>query len=360
MGPQQGQPSTAWVHDSVAIPSPRCAAEAEAHQQRLTKPPGSLGRLEALVVKLAALQHSSKPSLERMMIRVFAADHGVAAQGVSAFPQSVTVEMIRNFAAGGAAISVLAKQLGADFGVVDMGTVQTPGLLAGVVDRRQGAASGDITVEPAMNASQLAGALDAGREVASSAAANGVQLFIGGEMGIGNSTAAAALACALLDKPARALVGRGTGIDDQGLELKRQAVAKALGRHRLPQREPLVEGLSAMRSLGGFEIAALAGCYIACAQRGIPSLVDGFISSVAALAAVTVNRGVRQWMLFSHQSAEPGHRLVLEAMQARVLVSLEMRLGEGSGAAVVVPLMQSACLLHREMATFEGAGVSRS
>ena len=360
MEPQQESARTAWVYESVAVPNRRCAAEAEAHQQRLTKPPGSLGRLESLVVKLAALQHSSTPSLERIMIRVFAADHGVAAQGVSAFPQSVTVEMVRNFAAGGAAISVLSQQLGADFGVGEMGTVQTPGQLTGVLGRRQGAGTGDITVEPAMNASQLAGALDAGREVASAAATNSVQLFIGGEMGIGNSTVAAALASALLDQPAQALVGRGTGIDDQGLELKCNAVAKALERHRALPGEPLAEGLSALRSLGGFEIAALAGCYIACAQRGIPSLVDGFISSVAALAAVSVNPEVRQWLLFSHQSAEPGHRLVLEALRAQVLVSLEMRLGEGSGAAVVVPLMQSACLLHREMATFDGAGVSRS
>jgi nicotinate-nucleotide--dimethylbenzimidazole phosphoribosyltransferase len=350
------QRDSEWVNEPALSPDTASAAAARAHQLQLTKPPGSLGRLETIVEQLAALQGVTKPTLERIMIRVFAGDHGVATQGVSAFPQAVTVEMLRNFAAGGAAISVLAAQLDADFGVINMGTVQPADDIPGVICHQLGPGTRDFTLQAALSARQLDQALAVGRDEAEQAGAIDTQLFIGGEMGIGNTTAASALACALLDQPAECLVGRGTGVDEHGLQRKCEVVAQALALHRLP----VAAGLPALRCLGGFEIAALTGCYIACAQRGIPSLVDGFISSVAALAAVTINPTVRDWLFFSHQSAEVGHAVVLDAMQASALVALEMRLGEGSGAAIVLPLMRAACLLHSGMATFADAGVSSS
>jgi nicotinate-nucleotide--dimethylbenzimidazole phosphoribosyltransferase len=261
------------------------------------------------------LQGTEQPCVDRVHITVFAGDHGVAAEGVSAFPQAVTAEMVKNFAGGGAAISVAARALGASLEVINLGTAFDPGPLEGVKDYHLGPGTANFCCEAAMSEHQLAGALGAGRLAARSAQLNGAQLFIGGEMGIGNTTA-----------------------------------AYHSRHHDIP--------LEALRRLGGFEIAALVGSYIACAHIGLPVLVDGFISTVAALAATRLCPGTEHWLLFSHTSAEPGHRLVLNALKAQPLLDLGMRLGEGSGAAVAVPLVRMACMLHNDMATFAEASVS--
>ena len=345
------------VFDWTAHPcaSPDAAAEdaARQRQSRLTKPPGSLGALEDAAIHLAGLQRSASPTVDGVWISVFAADHGVAEEGVSAFPQAVTGEMVRNFASGGAAISVLACALGARLEVVNLGTVNDPGEIDGVRRACIAASSTNFCVAPAMDETQLAQALDAGRESVRLALADGAQLFIGGEMGIGNTTAATALACALLDVAPDTLAGAGTGLDAAGIRHKIEVVTRALALHR-----EAASPLDVLRRLGGFEIAALAGAYIAAAQAGLPVLVDGFISTAAALAASRIQPQLRPWLLFAHRSQERGHRALLDALDARPLLDLDMRLGEASGAAVAVPLLRLACALHNGMATFEQAGVS--
>jgi len=346
--------ATDWLNQPAAPLQQQAAAAAEARQGQLTKPPGSLGRLEQLAQRLAAMQGSERPSLERVHISVFAADHGVAAEGVSAFPQEVTVAMIANFANGGAAISVLARELGANLEVVDVGAVAVPAELPHVISRRAGAGSANFCEGPAMDEAQLAEALSAGREAVARALADEAQLFIGGEMGIANTTAASAIAAALLGKQPAELAGPGTGLDAAGVSHKAQVIERALALHQAALGSPL----EVLRRLGGFEIAALCGAYLSAAQQGLAVLVDGFISSVAALVALRINPAIAPWLLLSHASAEPGHAAVVAAIGEQPLLDLKMRLGEGSGAAVALPLLRLACALHNNMATFAEAGVA--
>ncbi|MHA6493911.1 nicotinate-nucleotide--dimethylbenzimidazole phosphoribosyltransferase [Pseudomonas borbori] len=328
--------------------------KAQARQQQLTKPAGSLGQLEQLAIQLAALQGSERPRVERVSIAIFAGDHGVVAEGVSAFPQAVTGQMLRNFVSGGAAISVLARHLQTSLEVIDLGTAVPLDPLPGVLHLNLGAGTANFLHGPAMSAAQVTAALAAGRETVLRAQQRGCELYLGGEMGIGNTTAATALACLLLERPAGALVGPGTGLDDAGIARKLAVIDSALALHRLRPLEPI----EALAALGGFEIAALVGAYLACAQQGIVALVDGYICSVAALLAVRLNPASREWLLFAHCGAEPGHQVVLAALRAEVLLDLGLRLGEGSGAALAVPLLQLACRLHNEMATFAEAAVA--
>lgn len=341
-----------WISLPCVALNEAARAEALARQGQLTKPPGALGQLETIAVQLAAMQGAARPQLDRVQICIFAADHGVAGEGVSAFPQAVTGEMVKNFARGGAAISVLAKTLDAKLEVVNLGTVNDPGEWPGVVRAVIAPMTANFAVEPAMTESQLVAALHAGRESVQRAAS--VHLFIGGEMGIANTTSASAIACVLLQEAPRLLAGPGTGLDSHGVSHKIEVITKALVLHNLPGTDPL----EILRCLGGFEIAALTGAYITAAQRGIPVLVDGFISTVAALLAVRINSSVRDWLMFAHTSAEPGHQRVLAALNAQPLLQLNMRLGEGSGAALAVPLLRTACALHNGMATFAEASVS--
>ena len=325
-----------------------------ARQQQLTKPAGSLGRLEALAVQLAGLQCQVKPAMEQVWIAIFAGDHGVVAEGVSAYPQAVTGQMLHNFVAGGAAISVLAQQLAAQLEVIDLGTV-TPSLnLPGVRHLNIAAGTANFVNGPAMTEAQGRLALQAGRDSARRALASGAQLFIGGEMGIGNTTAASALACALLDCPVSDLTGPGTGLDAQGVSHKVAVIERALAVHAAQRGD----ALHTLFNLGGLEIAALVGAYLACAQDGIVVLVDGFICSVAALVATRLNPACREWLVFGHRGAEPGHRHVLHCLDAQPLLELGLRLGEGSGAALAVPLLRLACALHGQMATFAEAAVA--
>ncbi|MGS1077740.1 nicotinate-nucleotide--dimethylbenzimidazole phosphoribosyltransferase [Pseudoxanthomonas beigongshangi] len=344
-----------WIHADCRQPSSEHRERARARQDELTKPQGSLGRIETLAVELAALQHRDRPVAARVPVIVFAGDHGVVAQGVSAFPSEVTVQMLHNFANGGAAISVLARELGLPLRVVDAGTRATHAI-AGVQADKPCHGTRDFSVEAAMSEDELGRALAAGRRAIE--AAEAADLFVFGEMGIGNTTAASALACALADLPLDELVGAGTGLQGDRIAHKQQVIADALALHRPhiagsgdPARETL-------RRVGGLEIAAMAGAMIAAAQRGVPVLVDGFIVSAAALAAVGLQPQVRPWLLFSHQSAERGHARVLAALDARPLLQLDLRLGEGSGAALALPLLRLACALHAGMATFAEAAVS--
>jgi len=343
-----------WLNSPAARPDDRARSEAEARQTMLTKPPGALGQLESVAIRLAAMQGAARPQVERVHIAVFAGDHGVAEEGISAFPQAVTGEMVKNFAAGGAAISVLARHLGATLEVVNLGTVNDPGPLAGVLNLQLAPSTANLAREAALTPAQLVQALAAGRDSAERARAQGAALYIGGEMGIGNTTAAAALACALLAAEPEHLAGPGTGINAAGVAHKAEVIRRALALHAPHLADPL----EALRRLGGFEIAALAGAYANCARLGLPVLVDGFIASVAALAATRIFPGAAEWFFYAHASAEPGHRLVLKALDAAPLLDLGMRLGEGSGAAMAVPLLRLACALHNEMATFAQAGVS--
>jgi len=328
--------------------------KALARQQQLTKPAGSLGQLEQVAVHLAALQGSERPSVTQLWISIFAADHGVVAEGVSAFPQAVTGQMLRNFVTGGAAISVLARQLDAALEVVDLGTAVPLEALPGVRHLHVGAGTQNFLRGPAMTVAQVLIALEAGRDSVQRARQAGAELFIGGEMGIGNTTSATALACCLLGCPVAELVGPGTGLDEAGVARKCAVIEAALALHGPASDGPL----DVLVRLGGFEVAALVGAYLACAQHGVPALVDGFICSVAALLAQRLNPDCRDWLLFAHRGAEPGHQRVLQALQAEPLLALGLRLGEGSGAALAVPLLQLACRLHNDMATFAEAAVA--
>jgi len=343
-----------WVYAECPAISLRHRDAALARQGELTKPAGSLGRLEALAVDLAALQQTDHPSADRVPITIFAADHGIAAHGVSAYPQEVTVAMMANFAAGGAAISVLARELGAPLEVIDAGTLAASPLPGVVTDKpRQG--SRDFSREAALEPAEVAFALACGQRAVARVSQPKPDLLILGEMGIGNTTCAASVAAALLGSSAAQMTGAGTGLDLTGRERKAQIIAAALSHHGLAEAAAPAERV--ICAVGGLEIAAIAGAIIAAAQQRIPVLVDGFIVSVAALWAVRLNPSCRPYLLFSHRSAEQGHRVVLNALDAHPLLDLDLRLGEGSGAALALPILRLACALHNRMATFAEAAV---
>lgn len=346
-------PAPDWLSAPPAAIDRASEGLARARQDQLIKPPGALGRLEDLAIRLAGLQRTVLPAVDCVSICLFAGDHGVAAEGISAFPQSVTVAMLGSFAGGLSAVSVLAREQGASLELINLGTA-TPVDVPGVLNLDLGRGTANFTCAPAMTEEQLERALKAGREAAQRAHGGGMQLFIGGEMGIGNTTAATALAAALLDEAPDALAGPGTGLNAQGVAHKREVIRRALSLHQAYLHQPR----EALRRLGGFEIAALAGAFIACAQMGLPVLVDGFICTASALAAERLCPGTRDWLLFAHRSGEPGHARLLRALGAEPLLDLGLRLGEGSGAAVAMPLLRLACSLHRDMATFEEAGVA--
>ena len=344
-----------WLKQPVKAVDKTHEQKALARQQQLTKPPGSLGQLENLAVKIASLQASEIPDLTHVHITVYAADHGVMAEGVSAFPQSVTAAMVRNFANGGAAISVLAQELMAKLDVINVGTVEALEEILGVLDKRIDAGTANFCQSSAMTEQQCQQALLIGRDNVFSDIEN-TQIYIAGEMGIGNTTAATALASVLLACDPADLVGPGTGLDQQGVQHKLNVIRRALEQHTAQLDK---DALIVLQTLGGFEIAAMVGAYLTCAKQGIPVLIDGFISTVAALIAEKIQAGCKDWFIYSHQSAEPGHQVVLGALNAEPLLKLGMRLGEGSGAAVAVPLLRQACLLHNGMATFEQANISK-
>ena len=346
-----------WFGQACGQPSQEHRQRAMARQRQLTKPEGALGRLESLAIELAALQASDRPQAAQVPVIVFAGDHGVAARGVSAYPPEVTVQMLHNFAAGGAAIAVLARELGLPLHVWDVGS-RAAAPVAGVVTDKVRAGTEDFSTAAAMSETDLDAVFEAGRRAVEGACGNGADLLVLGEMGIGNTTAASALGAVLGPASLDELVGIGTGLDAVRMVQKKNIISRALTLHGAAIDAAPVPGREALRRVGGLEIAAMSAAMIAAAQRGVPVLVDGFIVSAAALAAVRINPGVQAWLLFSHQSAERGHIRLLELLQAQPLLQLDLRLGEGSGAALALPLVRMACALHNQMATFEEAAVA--
>jgi len=326
---------------------------AEQRQLQLLKPAGALGRLEELACWFAARQGREIPKPLAPAINVFAADHGVAAQGVSAYPQSVTRAMLHSLANGQAAIAVLARELDAIYAVIDVGVISDEPAIAGVVIERIANGTHDLSLGPAMSAAQATQAMLVGAAQATSCIEGGSNLLIAGEVGIGNTTSAACLIAAMTGYPANLVVGNGTGLDHSGREHKVAIVQRALTRISA-QTDPLL----LLAEVGGFEIAAMCGFYLQGIRMGVPVLLDGFIATAAALVACAFEPTARDWLLASHRSAELGHALALEHLQLQPLFNLDLRLGEGSGAALAVPLLQSALRLHREMATFAEAGIA--
>jgi nicotinate-nucleotide--dimethylbenzimidazole phosphoribosyltransferase len=343
---------TDWIETPCLCPSSAHEMAARERQAQLTKPPGSLGSLEALAIALAGLQRTEIPRARHTPIILFAGDHGVTAQNISAYPPAVTVEMLKNFARGGAAISVLARELGAPLTVVDAGTLSDEAIPGVIVDKPR-AGTRDFAVEAALSPDELNGAFAAGRRQML-AAAHGADLVLFGEMGIGNTTSAAAIAAALLARAPEEIAGAGTGLANAGVLHKARVIEGALRLHNLFGAPPR----RVLQAVGGLEIAALTGGIVAAAAAGVPVLVDGFIVSVAALAAVRLNPSCRPWLLFSHRSAEQGHRIVLDALEAKPILDLGLRLGEGSGAATALAVVRLAVALHNGMATFSEAAVS--
>jgi nicotinate-nucleotide--dimethylbenzimidazole phosphoribosyltransferase len=329
---------------------------AAAHLDSLTKPPGSLGYLEKAVRRYAAIRGDGSARMGRAALAVFVADHGIADEGVSAFPQAVTVEMLRNIASGGAAISVLARRFGYDLRVIDVGvksdTSATP--FPGVVYRRIGAGTANFARGDAMTSAQVIQALEAGIEVARDFAGNGVTMIGIGEMGIANSTSAAAVLSAITKIEPVELAGRGTGLDDAGVRHKVQVIERALELHR----GSLMKGESILAAVGGFEIAAMAGVCLAGAALRVPVVVDGFIATAAAAAAEKIRPELFEYLFFSHRSAEGGHALALEKLGSHPILDLDMRLGEGTGAALAMSVLESGLELFHSMATFSSARVS--
>ena len=345
-----------WYSKPCPIISSSAQQAAKSRQANLTKPIGSLGELETIAEQFAAWQNTSNPTLEQVMIRVFAGDHGICKQNVSAFPQEVTAQMVMNFLHGGAAISVLSDAANANFAVVTMGLSNPlPHISSNkLIQHDIAKGTADFSQSPAMTPEQMQQALTAGQNVIQSQVKNTkpIQLFIGGEMGIGNTTSASAIYAALLDISPATTSGPGTGINEAGVLHKANVIEKALALHQPTSAE------ETLQTLGGFEIAALVGAYISAAQQGIPSLIDGFICTAAALIATQLNHSCRDWFIFAHQSAEPAHHHALKTLNAKPLLNIGMRLGEGSGSAVALPLIQTALLLHNKMATFEEASVT--
>jgi nicotinate-nucleotide--dimethylbenzimidazole phosphoribosyltransferase len=339
---------------AAVVPVDHAAAElARGRLDRKTKPRRSLGRLEDLAIRLAAIYRTADPALPAKAVVVMAADHGIAEEGVSAYPQEVTAQMVLNFAAGGAAINVLARQQGARVVVANLGTRQ-PVEAPAVRDCRLGPGTANFTRGPAMARATAVRALETGIRLADELAADGVGLLGVGDMGIGNTTAASAITAVLGgDDPAR-VTGRGTGIDEDRLRHKVQVVERALEVNR---PDP-ADALDVLAKVGGFEIAGLAGVVLGAAARRVPVVLDGFITGAAALAAVRLRENVRHYLIASHRSVEPGHAAVLGELGAEALFDLRMRLGEGTGAVLAMGLAEAALRILREMATFEAAGVT--
>jgi nicotinate-nucleotide--dimethylbenzimidazole phosphoribosyltransferase len=329
------------------------AAAAQRALDGKTKPRGSLGRLEQIACRLAGIGGDAELGPLEPAIVVCAADHGVAAEGVSAYPQEVTEQMLHNFAAGGAAVCVLARRAGARLVVADLG-VRRPVADPAILDRRAGAGTANSARGPAMAEEEMCRAVLAGVELAEALAGEGIGLVALGEMGIGNTTAASALTAALLRCSPDGVCGSGTGLDEAGVAHKRAVVWRALEANDVSPYDPL----GAVAAVGGFEIAALVGLVLGCAANRVAVLVDGFITAAAALAAVCVEERCREALIASHLSPEPGHRLLLQALALDPLLDLELRLGEGSGAALALPLVLSAAAILTEMASFGQAGVT--
>ena len=337
---------------SIRPPDANAAIVAQGRLDQLTKPPGSLGRLEEIAVRLAAVR-GAPPTVETPVILTLAADHGVAAEGVSAYPQSVTTQMVENFLAGGAAINVLARQAGARLVIADFGVVGPIGEHHHLIARRRGSGTANLAIGPAMTPADAVAAIDDGARLVLGEISAGADLVGIGEMGIANTTAASAIVAALTGADAAIVTGAGTGVDAAGIQHKVDVIRRALAVNRPDPGDPL----DVLAKVGGFEIAGLVGVILGAAAHRVPVALDGFISSAAALVAVRLAADVRHALFASHRSAEPGHAVILNELRLTPYLELSMRLGEGTGAALFVHLARAAARVYAEMATFKSAGV---
>jgi nicotinate-nucleotide--dimethylbenzimidazole phosphoribosyltransferase len=341
----------------VAV-SPDGIAAHQRHLDTLTKPIGSLGELETLAARMVAALGKAPELPLHKAVYVFAADHGIVAEGVSAYPQVVTEQMVLNFLRGGAAINVLCRAHNAELTVVDVGVCADFAPADGLLQRKVRQGSRNMLHEAAMSEAELQAAMSVGFEIADAAASTAVTLLAAGEMGIGNTTSASAITAMLTGREVTAVTGKGTGLSTQGTAHKAAVIAACLERHG--QSPSAKEPLEILRSLGGLEIAAIAGMILRAASLRIPILLDGFIVTAAAAVAVALEKNVRGYLIAGHCSEEPGHRSLLDFLELQPLISLNMRLGEGSGAALAMPLVEAALRLSAEMATFASAGVSEA
>ncbi|AZV41438.1 nicotinate-nucleotide--dimethylbenzimidazole phosphoribosyltransferase [Peribacillus asahii] len=328
-------------------------ATVEKYLDTLTKPPGSLGRLEELVIELGKMTGEAFPQVTKPGVIVFAADHGITAEGVSAFPKEVTEQMVRNFLNGGAAINVFSRAIGAEFAIVDIGIdseIEAEGLTSKKVRR----GTGNFYKEEAMTREEAIQALKIGYEEGEKMLAKGVKCFILGEMGIGNTTPSSAITAVLSGQDMEKLVGFGTGLVSESVLHKQKVIEQAINNRQPNPNDPI----DLLTKIGGLEIAGMAGAMLAAASHRVPILVDGFIATVSALLANMIAEGASNYMFVGHQSVEPGHKAAAELLGKKPLVDLGMRLGEGTGAAVAFPILQAATLALKEMATFADAGVS--
>ncbi|MEW6184537.1 MAG: nicotinate-nucleotide--dimethylbenzimidazole phosphoribosyltransferase [Thermodesulfobacteriota bacterium] len=328
----------------------------QGHLDQLTKPPRSLGRLEDLAAQYCLIRNTSRPTLGRKMIFTFAGDHGVAEEGVSAFPKEVTPQMVRNILAGGAAVNVLARHVGAEVRVIDIGVADPLTGASGLIRRKVKPGTNNIARGPAMEVEEAVRAIETGIELAREAAREGVALIGTGEMGIANTTPSSALFAALLPCPVEDITGRGTGIDDSGLLKKIETIKKALE----VNYHPLPDPLKTVAALGGLEIAGICGLCLGAAAERVPVVVDGFISSAGALVACRLCPTVKDYLFFSHLSEEAGHAAFFRLFGVKPILDLKMRLGEGTGAALAMSLVEAGVKIYNEMATFSSAGVSNT
>lgn len=330
--------------------------KAKEREDMLTKPQGSLGRLEEIAIDIASMKRQEVPQLKRKVIFIFAGDHGVVDEGVSAFPQEVTPQMVYNFINNGAAINVLARQAGADIVIADLGVaaemdIQQPNFR----DRKINTGTGNITKGPAMTREEGVKAITTGIDIFEEEHRKEPLDLVGiGEMGIGNTTPATAILAVISGENIESIVGRGTGIDDDGIILKITAIKKAIAVNQ-PKKD---DGIDILQKVGGYEIGGLTGVVLAAARHKVPVLIDGFISTAAALIAQLLNPVVCQYILASHRSEERGHDKMLEILNKKPILDLGMRLGEGTGAALAMHIVEAAVRIIDEMATFESAGVS--
>ncbi|MEJ2597088.1 MAG: nicotinate-nucleotide--dimethylbenzimidazole phosphoribosyltransferase [Anaerolineales bacterium] len=332
----------------------RAMQSARARQDQLTKPQGSLGRLEYLSIQIAGITAQPQPAIRQKVIIVMAGDHGVVDEGVSAFPQDVTPQMVQNFLHGGAAINVLARHVGARVVIADLGVAVDLEPHPDLVVRKIDFGTQNIARGPAMSPKQAEKALLAGAKIVEAQIGLGMDALATGDMCIGNTTPSAAIAAALTGHPARKIVGRGTGVDDRGLERKIGVVQKALEVNQPDGND----ALDVLAKVGGFEIGGLAGAILAAAANRKPVVIDGFISTAAAMLAVTLAPLTRDYLIAAHSSMERGHHLMLNWLHLIPLLDLQMRLGEGTGAALALSLLEASCKILSEMATFGTAGVS--
>jgi nicotinate-nucleotide--dimethylbenzimidazole phosphoribosyltransferase len=349
----------AEIVSGIVPPSDLWRARAKAHLDVLTKPVGSLGRLEDLAAQMVAIRQdqSSKPLCKAVYI--FAADHGITAEGVSAYPREVTRQMVLNFLAKGAAINVLARLHNAEMNVIDVGVDADFAGVGELLHHKVRPGSRNMLREPAMSDDELTQALKVGFSMANTAKERGETLLAIGEMGIGNTTAASAITSALTSDAAAVVTGRGTGVDASMHAHKCRIVEAVLDKHFGRSDEGMKpEPLEVLRCVGGLEIAAMTGMILGAAKHGVAIVADGFISTAAAAVAFAIEPRVRDYFFAGHQSEEPGHRVLLEHLGLKPILSLNMRLGEGTGAVLAMPIIESAMCLYNEMATFASAGVS--